>query len=271
MTNKSKCLSSFSEDDLSSEKNKSNSFSKSSKNSFISNDKRNMNSTYKNTLVNSTQFDIFNSPINSKVYNNFSNSEVLYNIKKRRNKNSQKKSNNKLSRIYTELNSNNIGLSSMKPKRSSNFHSKSPKRKRYKKNEVKFTFKIDTNNVDSNLEINSNNNSKKKIRKIISLAAEGIKKNKKKNDDSSLQSEDMSNKKIKNSKTSKTKKLSRNISQSNNRLKLKENFLKRKSGQPNRNIGKLKLENVELPDNQGGIRNSLAYFAKEEKEDCIII
>ena len=272
MSNKSKILSSFSEDDLSSEMNKSNSFSKSSKNTIISNDRRNMNSAYKNTLINSGQFDIFNSPINSKVYNNFCNSEVLYKTKKHRNKNGQKKTNNKLSRIYTELNSNNIGFSSMKPKRSSNFHSKSPKRKRYKKNEVKFTFKIDTNNGDNNLEINSNTKSKKKIRKIISLAPERIKNNRKKNDDSSLQSEDMSSKKIKNSKTTKTKKYSRKVSQSDNRLNIKENFLKRKSGQPNRDNGKLKLENVdELPDNKGGLRNSLAYFAKEEKEDCIII
>ena len=278
MSNKSKILSSFSEDDISSELNKSNSFSKKSKNSLTFKDKRNTNSTFKISFANRIQFnDLFNSPTNSKDYNNIYNSEVAYKVKKHRNRNNKKKTNHniRLSRIYTDLYNNNIGLGLIKSKRSINLYSvksKSPKRKKFKKSEIKYSFQNDTNDGDNICEINSNNNSKKKIRKKISLATEDLKKNKNKNDESLLNSEDMSNKKIKNSKTTKTTKNSRKKSHCENRLNIKEKPFKRKSGQPNRYNGKLKLEKIdEFQDNKGGIRNSLAYFAKEEKEECIII
>ena len=92
MSNKSKILSSFSEDDISSELNKSNSFSKKSKNSLTFKDKRNTNSTFKISFANRIQFnDLFNSPTNSKDYNNIYNSEVAYKVKKHRNRNNKKK------------------------------------------------------------------------------------------------------------------------------------------------------------------------------------
>ena len=79
----------------------------------------------------------------------------------------------------------------------------------------------------------------------------------------------MSNKKIKNSKTVKN---ARKKAQIDNKLNIKEKCFKRKSGQPNRASQRLKLENAdELNNNKGGIRNSLLYFAKEEKEECKII
>ena len=48
--------------------------------------------------------------------------------------------------------------------------------------------------------------------------------------------------------------------------------LKNKSNQLNNKFkSEQKLLKVELKKVDGGIRNSEAYFSKEEKEDCIII
>ena len=47
--------------------------------------------------------------------------------------------------------------------------------------------------------------------------------------------------------------------------------LKNKNHQPNKFKSEQKLIRVDPKKDEGGIRNSMAYFAKEEKEDCIII
>ena len=82
-----------------------------------------------------------------------------------------------------------------------------------------------------------------------------------------MQTENANNNNIKNAKTTKN---TRRKSQIDNKFNLKDNF-KRKSGQSNKNT-RIKLDILdEKIDNKGGIRNSLAYFAKEEKDECIII
>ena len=80
-----------------------------------------------------------------------------------------------------------------------------------------------------------------------------------------MQIENLNNKNIKNSKTTKNIRKKTSVDS-----KIKDNYSKRKSGQYNRN-NKLKLDIIyKKNDNKGGIRNSLAYFAKEEKDECII-
>ena len=286
ISNKTNQSSSFSKDNMSSKLNKSSSSFKKSKSlskslSFSSSykDKNDINSAFRNSLVNEAKLNnMFNSPVNNQEHNNYFNSEILHKIKKHRNKNNQKKKNNnndnsKFSKIFNALSPNDIGFSSLNPKTPSNLRSiksKSPKRRKFKKNEVKYTFKNDTKDTYNNIKTNNNSSLKKDFGKYISLNVEGLKNNKKKEDDDpSSKFDDMSNKKIKNSKTVKN---ARKKAQIDNKLNIKEKCFKRKSGQPNRASQRLKLENAdELNDNKGGIRNSLLYFAKEEKEECKII
>ena len=66
-----------------------------------------------------------------------------------------------------------------------------------------------------------------------------------------------------------TKKFETKKSKINNKASLS---LKNKNHhQPNKFKSEQKLLKIDPKKDEGGIRNSMAYFAKEEKEDCIII
>ena len=266
---------------ISSKINKSSSFSNSfsnNKNKSFSVDINTKNNSKKN---NNILYNLLQLTENESVKNSIYNSDNLYKRKKHRNKNNKNKSNAE-SRCMTKENieiPKNHGSVSLRPSSKLNninnkntFKSKSPKKRR--KKEEKFTFKIDNSNdsksrSNSNYDKLSNKHSKKKFskKKTNSVFEEKKAKTMKKKGSVFMQTENANNNNIKNAKTTKN---TRRKSQIDNKFNLKDNF-KRKSGQSNKNT-RIKLDILdEKIDNKGGIRNSLAYFAKEEKDECIII
>ena len=99
-------------------------------------------------------------------------------------------------------------------------------------------------------------------KKTTSIFEEKKAKTMKKKGNVFTQNEYMTNHKINNTKSMRKMHV-------DSKFTLKDNF-KRKSGQSNKNT-RIKLDILdEKNDNKGGIRNSLAYFAKEQKDECII-
>jgi len=211
-------------------------------------------------------------------------SEQLYKKKKHRQKNKDKDKkdvaqkftigNSVFSRGDLGTNTNIHEYQSLKPAQAINLESpkkNSVKRSKISKNfktDTKYTFKIDT--VDgSNSGFNDKTDSPlSKKKKMSSL--EKRKSNKANGQKSNifLSSENASN--IKSSKTSKKKYLKLEVDNnkksylSDNKLNLKERLSKGSA------IPFKSNQNLKFNFENDGVRNSMAYFAKEEKEDCKI-
>ena len=240
---------------------------------FDNEKKKEKNKFFRNTAKEQKTNDILELPESSEE-NNINQSEVLHKKKKVRNKNNQKISieSSEFSKFTEQKKNTNIGYNSeYKPRKSNKKNSiKIKLTKRSKKisknlknndNNEKYSLKNDSDNDinDINKEIISKNNTKKKIaKKRISLTLNKKEKSENGKSDSFISSE-INDKKIKNSKTTKNLK--------------KRNQLNLNAKITNQHNKKRKTLNLDIINdiNKGGIQNSMAYFAKEEKDGCEII
>ena len=201
-------------------------------------------------------------------------SEQLYKKKMHRQKNKNKDKQNEekkftvgnsmISRIDLAKNMRIHEFKSLKPRKNINLESpkrNTPKNKRISnnKNNMKFTFKVDTVNENSNIKEKSDSPfSKKKKASIFDKRKSKRMSDQKK---SIIFSSEISNniKPVKNARTA--KKGSFDVE--------KKTIQKEKVTKGSLVVPKIG-QNLNLEAEQSGIRNSMAYFAKEKKEDCNI-
>ena len=212
-------------------------------------------------------------------------SEQLYKKKMHRQKNKNKDKQNEekkftvgnsmISRIDLAKNMRIHEFKSLKPRKNINLESpkrNTPKNKRISnnKNNMKFTFKVDTVNENSNIKEKSDSPfSKKKKASIFDKRKSKRMSDQKK---SIIFSSEISNniKPVKNARTAKKgcfdveKKINKRSNITEKKTIQKEKVTKGSLVVPK--IG----QNLNLEDEKIGIKNSMAYFAKEKKEDCKI-
>ena len=209
-------------------------------------------------------------------------SERLYDIKKHNMKKKKNKNNNNLLNIENlffsgekeqELKKNTHVFNSLEPRKSGQIcdidnKSKSPRKTKkltkIRKSDIKFTFKIENNSNDNNINEDQNILKEKKSIKHSSLCEENNSKNNNKVIPFSQNEVSSSHKNIKNSKTTKNFRNKRKLSLEK-REKTKFNLSKRKSNP----TYKCKSD-IEAKQNENREEAKFDYFEKEEKEGCKI-
>ena len=228
---------------------------------------------------------LFSNSIDSKESSNVK-SEQLYKIKKHRKKDRNKEKQNEekkftvgnsmISRVDLAKNLRIHEFQSLEPRKSINLESpkiNSPKKKRISnnmKNNIKYTFKVNTVNENSSINEKSDSPFSKKKRASCFDKRKSKRMSEQKSSINIYPEKSSNIRPVKNSSTAKKGFLSveKDI---NKRSNLSEN----KSNQKGRvSKGSLVVpkseQNLNLHAEKRGIRNSMDYFAKEKKEDCKI-